>query len=430
MDNQTLWANYAEGIAKAAGLPSNPSNMVLTGTSLVANLADKSTMLPSIPTVEEALYQIYTMGDTLAYDKFVYDSANGSFFSNYATYIDNLTPKGAKPPTPSQTAQIKGLQLTLETAAKKLATDQASAFTAWDMNAKMFPGKYPAFTDFLNGTPWGSTLNTDQNAMSAANSALSTIYTTVYGQGYVAIQNAKAIVDGVRSSLTGPSSSSAATMQVQATSGKLVVPTYNPGNLNQLSTWVDGIITAHAPQPASAQAISINGKTGSGSAAFAKSSYYNHTDFSTGFWFFRAGGSVTTSGSSSTVNTSSSSFDVTFGFDGIQMVDITRGPWFDSSLMYDYPGKGLSSPTQLIVGMYPQIELKMDAASYASAQSAYNSSAGFGAGFWWVSASTQHSTSNANFNAKWDSSSNSVTISPSGVEPVVLGMMMNENKAG
>lgn len=429
MNNETLWANYAQCIAQGAGLGAAPSNLVLTGTSRVANLAVGSTSLPTIPTVDEALFQIYTMGDTLAFEKFVYDSSNESFFSNYATYIDNLTPQNAKPPSPTDTAKIKGIKAKLNAAQATTTADMAKAFAAWKTDGEMFPGKYPTFSAFLAGTPWGSTINTDQNAESAQNSALSTIMTSVYGSDYVAIQNAKAIVDGVRSSLTLPTASTSASMVVQATSGKLVVPTYNSSALNNLGSWVDGMIAAHTPQPASAQAISVNGATGGGSAAFASSSYYNHTDFSSGFWFFRAGGSVTNSGSASTVDTTSSSFDVTFGFDGIKIVDITRGPWYDSSLMYDYPGKGLSSPTQLIVGMYPQIEMKMDAASYASAQSAYNSSSGFGAGIWWASASSQHNQSGANFNATWNNSSNSVTIAPAGVQPVVLGMMVTPNVA-
>lgn len=429
MNNQTLWANYAAGIAKAAGLGAAPDNLILTGTSEVANLAEKSTMLPSVPTVDQALFQIYSLGDTLVHDKFVYDSAESSFFNNYATYIDNLTPKGAQPPSPTDTAIIKGIKVKLEAANTTWTNDFTKAAAAWKTQSALLPDRYPTFQEFLNDTPWGQTINTDQNAVTAQNSALSTIMTKVYGQDYVAIQNAKTVVEAVRAAKTGSTVSSTAEMLVQATSGKLVVPTYNPSDLDQFSTWVDGIITAHTPTAPSQQAISFNAATGAGSSAWSNSSYYSHTQFNGGWWFFRSGSSVTHRGSSSTVNTSSSEFSVTFGFDGIQTIDVARGPWFDSSLMYDYPGQELSSPTQLIVGMYPQIELKMDTESYASAKSAYNSSAGFGVGCWWVSSSTQKSSSSANFSAKWDSSSNSLTISPIGVQPVILGMIVNENRA-
>jgi hypothetical protein len=430
MTNEQMWAIYAQGIAQAAGLPSSPPNFILTGTSLVANLATNSVALPktAVPTTAQALFQIYGLANTEAALQGIYTPSQLNFFSQYATYIDNLIPEGSQlAPTPTQSAQIQILQVNISTANAQLAADYTSASTAWTTQGVLFPGKYPSFQSFLSQTSWGLTINNDNNTLGGYNSALSTLLTTVYGHDYVAIQQAKNTVDNIRTAMLGPAVIGPQTMLVTADAGNLVVPTYNPSSLQAFSSWVDSTIGQHGQ----ATPIKVNFNQAAGEYDFTKSTYFSHTDFSTNYFFFSVGGSSTTSRTQVNINTSSSAFSLEFQFDSITQVSLTKGPWYDSSLMSKFPNpNNLSVPTSLIVAMYPKITMKMDAASYASAFSSYNSASGFGFGSFWVSASHSTSSSNLSMSATWDSSSNSVTIESSSINPVIVGMQLAQVGVG
>jgi hypothetical protein len=435
LTNEQMWAIYAEGIAQAAGLPASPPNFILTGTSLIADLATASKALPpaAVPTVQEALFQVYNLANTELALQGIYSPSQHLFFNDYATYVDNLIPAGSQQsPTPTQQAQIQLLTGQLTTAEAQFNTDQLSAFAAWTAQAQMFPGKYPSFQSYLNGTSWGATLNNDSNAILGINSSLTNLYITIYGQDYVAIQANKAVVDGVRGAMQLGQASGPSDMLVQATSGTLVVPTYNPSDLNLFSSWVDSTIGQHGN--AGQKPITINFGQSAAQYDFSKSQYFSQTNWSTNFFFFSASGGSTQSGSQVNVDFNSSSFSLEFQFDSITQVGLTRGPWYDSSLIlppYSYSNpNNLSTPTNLIIGMYPQVTMTMDAASYAAAYSAYNSASGFGFGAFWVSASHSQSNSTQSMSATWNSSNHSVVISSTSINPIILGMEVAAVPAG
>lgn len=349
----------------------------------------------------------------------IYHPSQALFFNDYATYIDNLVPQNATTPTPTQQAKIKMIKDSLTTAQTTLNNDFASASSAWTQQNTYFPGKYPTFQSFLNQTIWGATINTDQNNVAGFNSQLSTLYSSIYGDDYVAIQQNKATVDGVRSAMVGSTVTSPADMAVAAESGTLIVPTYNPSSLSTFSSWVDSTISAHG----SARPISIAFSARSGHFDFSQSTYFSHTNWNVDLFFFSLSGSSTTSRQQVNIDTDSSSFGLEIQFDAITEVQLSRGPWYDSSLMYDFQNNGsLATPTILYVGMYPKIILKMDQSSYNSAYSAYTSSSGFGVGCFWGSAGTQTDKSTAQMVANWDSSTQSVTIESQSIQPVIVGM--------
>lgn len=427
LTNEQLWAIYAQGIAQAAGLPASPSNFILTGTSMIADLATASKALPpgAVPTVQEALFQVYNLANTELALQGIYSPSQHLFFNDYATYVDNLIPAGSqKAPTPTQAAQIQLLQGQLTTAENQFTTDQTNAYAAYNAQGNMFPGKYPTFQSYLNQTSWGATLNNDSNAILGLNSQLTNLFITIYGQDYVAIQANKAVVDGVRSAMQGAVSTGPSDMLVQATSGSLVVPTYNPSDLNTFSSWVDQTIGQHGN--VGQNPITIDFTQAAAQYDFSKSQYFSQTNWNANFFFFSASGGSTQSGTQVNVDYNNSAFSLEFQFDSITQVGLTRGPWYDSSLIlapYAYPNpNNLSTPTNLIIGMYPQVKMTMDAASYASAYSAYNSASGFGFGSFWVSASHSQSSSTQSMSATWDSNSNSVTIQSSSINPIILGM--------
>lgn len=424
LDTQDLWSIYAKGIATAAGFPDSPGNFILTGSSMIANLATGSSGLTSQPTTEEALFQVYNLANTEAHLSGIYDASQSRFFNDYATYIDNLIPKGAHTPTPTQSAKIRMLQGQSKAANKKYSDDQTSASKAWDADAKLYPNKYPTFQSFLNQTSWGGTLNTDNNNVVGINSQLSNIMTDVYGQDYVAIQANKSVVDSVRSSVMGASVNGPSMMKVSAASGELIVPTYNPSSLQTFSSFVDSAIEQHG----SAQPISTTFTEQSERFDFSLSSYFSHTGWGVNLFFFSVGGSSTTTKTAVNINTSSSDFALTIEFDAVTQVSLARGPWYDSSLMYDYENPGsLATPTNLIVAMYPKIILKMDESSYNDAFSAFSTSNGFGIGAFWV-VGGGHSSSSLDLamHSDWDESSRTVTIASESIEPIIVAMQVDQ----
>lgn len=424
LDNQDMFAIYIAGMSKACGLPVNAPNLILAGNTRPANLAYNAKSLTSPPSLQQALAQVYNLADTELFPQGIYDQTTNSFFNDYATYIDNLVPKGSqKAPTPTQQGQINLIKGNLSTATTQFNTDQGSAFTAYQQAMTMYPGQYPSFQNYLSQTAWGATLNTDANLMNGYNSQLNNIYSAVYGQDYVAIQLAKTTVDSVRQAKLGAFAQSPTVMSIAVASGIQVVPNYVPGDLSQFSNWVDQTVAQHGNS--GEQAITIGFSGTSSMYDFSKSSYFRQTNWGSSFWFWSAGGSSTQSSSQVNVDTASSSFNQRMAFDAVTTVSLEPGPWYDSSLMYDYPNQaGLVRPTALLIAMYPSITVTMDAASYAAAQSAYNSSSGFGVGAFWASAGSQTSTSSVNMNAAWNASSSSVTMSSQSTTPVVVGLLV------
>jgi hypothetical protein len=262
MTNQQMWAIYAQGIAQAAGLPNVTDGFILTGNSLVANLASSSKLLPSVPTTSDALYQVYTLTNTELPLQGIYNPTTSQFFNDYATYIDNLIPVGStKGPNPTQAAQLKGLRINLNNATNQLNADYTTAVTAWTTQGTMFPGKYPTFQSFLNQSTWGATITTDNAAISGANSQINNMLTAVYGQDYVAIALAKQTVDGVRAAQQGASVTGPSDMLTTSASGILIVPTYNPSSLTTFSAWVDGVISNHGNAGSQGKNITFNNST-------------------------------------------------------------------------------------------------------------------------------------------------------------------------
>ena len=208
MDKKTSKAIYANDFANAAKLKANWNNQVQNGLSPAANSAKGPTSLPSAPTEGDVLYQLSTIGVAMTSDKFAQGTANESVFSNYATYVDNWFPKSAATMPPMHTARIKSIQVKLATAQNTHETNLKKAVAGWKSANETFLGKFLNFSEFLSGTSWGDKINADNNAVSDQTTALNSLMTTVYGPEYIAIQNAKAIVDGVRSSLNGSSTSS------------------------------------------------------------------------------------------------------------------------------------------------------------------------------------------------------------------------------
>lgn len=428
LSNEDLWSLYATGVAQAAGFATVPAGFVLCGTSLIADLAVASKALPvtSVPTMQEALFQVYNLANTELTMQGIYSPTQNSFFSDYATYIDGLVPAGSqKAPTETQAAQMRLFQSELTDANNQYNTDLNAASAAWNQTGNASQAQYPTFESFLNGTNWGAMLTKDTLNATKINTQIQTLLNTIYGTDYRAIQANKAIVDNVRNAMQGSASTGPYDMLVQATSGNLIVPAYSPSDLNIFSAWVDSIIQEHASSGNLNAPATINFAPYLAKSSLISSTYFQQTNWANND-FFSSAGAGSSFGFPISVNTGDPGFLLQFQFDDITQVSLSRGPWFDPVLTtspYAYPNAGnLSTPVNLIIGMYPKVRMTLDAASYASAYSAYNSASGFGFGAFWVSASHAAAAGTQAMTASWDNIGNSVLIESASVNPIILAM--------
>jgi hypothetical protein len=430
ISNEQLWAVYAAGIAQAAGFATVPDGFILCGTSLIANLAVASKALPAlaVPNMQEALFQVYNLADTALALQGIYAPTQHSFFSDYAAYIDNLVPAGSqKAPTETQAGQLRIFQSELTDANNQYNTDLNAASAAWNQTGNAGQGQYQSFESFLNGTNWGAMLNTDNTNAAKISTQIQTLLTTIYGLDYLAIQTDKTVVDTVRSAMQGSVGTAPYNMLVQATSGNLVVPAYSPSDLTIFSAWVDNIIIQHNNMNRTGTPpLKINFNQATAKNSNLNSPYLKQTNWDINNFFFTAQNGNAVLSSQVNINTAAPGFFLEFQFDDVTQVSVTRGPWYNAALTalpYTYPNAGnLSTPVSLIIGMYPQIKMTLDVASYASAFSAYNTAGGFGFGSFWVSASHKQGAATQSMTAIWDNTANAVTIQSQSVNPIILAM--------
>ena len=419
---------YAAGIATAAGFAAVPPGFVLCGTSLIADLAVASKALPAaaIPNMQEALFQVYNLANTAVTLQGIYSPTQHYFFSDYASYIDNLVPSGSqKAPTETQAGQLRILQSQLTDANDQYNTDLNAAYAAWNQTGSPGQGEFSTFESFLNGTNWGTMLDADNSRSAKISSQIQPLLTTIYGMDYLAIQTDKSVVDNVRSAMQGGVSTGPYDMLVQATSGNLIVPAYSSSDLNIFSAWVDSIIQQHNNQTG-IPPVKINFNPNSAKGSLITSPNFTQTNWDVNNFFFTALNGNAASGSQVNINTDDPGFSLQFRFDDITQVSLTRGPWYNAALTsspYVYPNpNNLSTPINLIIGMYPQVKMSLDAASYATAYSAYNSASGFGFGSFWVSASHTQNSSTQAMTASWDNVGNTVSVESSSINPIILAM--------
>ena len=433
LTNEDLWGHYATAIANAAGLP-NANDVVLMGTAVPANFnTHYKPKNGTKPSPAQAGYQLFNLADTMADETAVYGATNQSFFHDYATYLDNLTPPGSHTPTSTELATIAKQRQVLNKATTKWQASVQTAFAAYQKDVEMFgKNQWPDFSAWLVASPGGQPVHAAESIVSGASTTLSTTMTKVYGKSYQAIASARQACDAVRKAMLGGAASGPTEMEVEDGLGaKRIVPSYGIGSLKVYSAWVKQTLTNPPAKPA----VSASFNAASGHANMTSSSYYNHTDWHAGFWFISAGGSSTQQGSQLNVDTGDSSFGITFDFDGVQEIpNIAPGPWYDSSLMFDWTapisGQTLSTPNSIICVIKPKITLTLDAASYARAQAAYSQTKSLHVGGWFASVNHQSGSSSASMNAAWDSTHNTITLTQANNQPVMVGMRMTPVVAG
>lgn len=419
LTSQDLWAMYVQGIISAQGVPpSIGSNFILMGTTTVANLYTTGVGLGTNPTTQQALEQIFDLGDALLNPTGVYTPTAHSMFSDYATYIDNLEPQGGQL-SPSVQAALVQDQAAVTKATNQYHTDLKAAFADYGTQGQMFPGRWAKFQDFVNTASWGPTLGNDQSAVDGANAQLSTDMTNAYGQNYAAIANAKSLVDQVRRDLVASAPTTPAEMLTSTDSGPYVRPSYVPSSLAAFSDWANSnaVGPAHKMPPS----VNISLQQGAATYDFSQSSYFSNTSWNEDFFFFSVGGSSSDSRQALNIDTASSAFKVVITMQGITTVGINRGPWYDSSLMYAFGNpKSLAvpfGPNALVIGMMPTITVYFDANSFQLAQSKCQSSGSINVGPFTASSGS----SSSSLNASWDSTNNSLTINQNQVQPIILG---------
>ena len=432
LTTKDLWAQYVNGMQSAQGMP-GADNLVITGSAMPANLNTEFKIPKGKKTKKaEAAFQVFSLADPLASNQGLYKPSDQNFFSDYATYIDNLNPKGAKDPTDEQKKKMASDKTALEDATKAYSSDLTSAVSDFEKQSKIFPDKWSSFSEWLVSSPSSSVLQNDQTKIAGASTTLTTLMNSIYGKDYVAIDANRKIVDQVRADLTAKSPQSAAEMEVMdGLKNKYVKPAYTIGDLGVYSKWVENALKRTKP------VARYDFSETAGQYDFSKSTYFSRQEWSEDYFFYSRSGVSVTSRTEVKMDTSSSALS---GY--LQFMDITQvggilpGPWYDSSLMYEWGEgatgvTGFSTPYQLTIAVKPEIHLQLSSANYASALSAFEKEGSFGVGAFWVyKDSSRYSETDVKMQAEWNSASNSITIKQDGDQPVIIAMGMKEVKKG
>lgn len=90
-----FWTAYMQALKATDRLPKGIdfASFLLFATAKPANVTVNSRLVEPQPSIEEAQFQLYNLGDVPVVKKHFYAPVLGSFFSMYATYIDGLVPK-------------------------------------------------------------------------------------------------------------------------------------------------------------------------------------------------------------------------------------------------------------------------------------------------------------------------------------------------
>ena len=436
--DQFLWAHYKSAICKAAGLKdSSDENYTSLGHSLFANLAAFSKALPpmAVPTITEALAQVYLLADTLITPNEIYTPALNRFFSQYATYIDCLIPeKHGQGPTPGQEAEIRLLQSAIKEANDKYNHDFNEALASWHLQGQEFPNKYPYFQNFIDETFWGEKLINENSIILGLNSQINNLLSEIFGKDFEAIMVNKQIVDTVRTSMQGFFIANTYTMQVSTDAGNAIKPTYTPSNLVTFSEWVDATIRNHylADRQKNKKPISFFLPKKNKPTEYANKNIDKPTGSIDAFFYtgkrtaFRSkSNSQFQSGQLININTEHEDFSAQFQYEAITNVQLTPGLWYDSSLMYNFQNPNhLSKAISLTIAMYPDVNLTLDSKSFYEFIRAYHSKAGFGVGPYWASATHKSSKSSPQMEVTWNENLNMVQMKSSSPIPLIIGMEM------
>lgn len=429
------WLAQAAAIRSAVNLPPT-ADIALMGTATIANLAVGSATLATPPTVGQAGYQVFQMADTLVTDSLIYNATDYSFFHAYALYLDSLNPQGAQNPSATDTAQLKYYRGLVETGLTAYEQTLTTAFTAWKQAEALTPGAYPDFTNYLSATQWGAKIANISTGIEGNNALITAIMTKVYGTNYAVIDKMRVIVDKVRKSLTGNLSSWPSSMQVQATSGQLVVPNFcafDPvpktpvvaANYANFAKWVDTAVLQHVSgQPKHTIPLAPNLRSRARAVIDNAVPFFGTTpNAHVTAMAFRAPKPVAIRQSLAlNVHTTVS----TFGYDAMRLIPLTRGDWYDKTLMHDFKNPDRRKlPIGLIIAMYPGISVTMDNAALKSVMNAYNSSAGVIIGSLQARAGATAASGNTDF-ANLKVQGNTVSISSDAPEPVIIGLHLGD----
>jgi hypothetical protein len=100
LSTQDLWAMYVQGIISAQGIPpTSANNFILLGTTTVANLYTGGVGLGTNPTTQQALAQIYELGDQMLNPQGVY-SPRGIASSRTMLPTSTTSPRRERSPAP------------------------------------------------------------------------------------------------------------------------------------------------------------------------------------------------------------------------------------------------------------------------------------------------------------------------------------------
>jgi hypothetical protein len=437
-----MWAMYLDGLNRGSGLPS-PQGLMLAGTSLPAQLNTETVSVPPI-SPEQALFQIFSLGDNLPEWKSETSGNTGLFytrsvvdlFNQYAAFLNSIKLQGD--PDPAVQALVRARRAELDAALTRYTETFTKAFDAFQ---KTPPGMYKDWEDFLKRTPYGGILAQENAAVQNAQTALDQALRQAFGAQAEQLALAMNQVRAVQSQMaTGQGS---LIMQVKNDVNKAFpVPSFLPSLLGQgggagYSAWLDqAILAAAQKQPPEVQIAIRQGSSqfDMSQMTFAfggKVSYFP-------FVWFEASGSYT----EVKVDTASSEFSIEITMQSVTQVTLQPGQWYMGSMVANFtqPGDFLAdSPfaqkpiwgpgglfntqlTGIVVAFRPGVRASFDRDSYQRLRQDWTASGSLRVGVGPFFLGVGGGASGSKEDIVWDDAAYTISFTDKTLVPKIIGV--------
>jgi hypothetical protein len=444
VDTADLWKKWM-GALQAATFP----NGISDGQQFSAG---STTLNVDLGNADPAIINayVYGIGNVVPAASPAYSPVSG-LLSAYATFLDWVD-LGAMV-NPNLASQVNQVTAQLNSAQTSFNSVSTAAYTAY----AAYKNVNPAAPDFQTWAQqsYPSFLNAN-NALIGASSAYDEIMIKAYGPGYQVVQSArmKVGINGAQSMLSANSFNMAVKVGSVAPAGSqpVVIGGTNPAPAQSLiSTFAPAYsLQAFSQKYSEWQQASVAGSNNAGGVITVNSASqtydYDHFGWSAGLSasffgdFFSIFGSGSASGQTTSINTTSSDFELSVSFTGLGTFLVQPGLWWDGGALVATYASRLKSgapdffsnngalarvPTQIVVGFEPTVKLKMSASDYSNVKSSWQAqtTASIGIGPFRIGSATV-STNGAKQNIKWDDAGATVTFGPvASTLPILLAVV-------
>jgi|HubBroStandDraft_3_1064219.scaffolds.fasta_scaffold07399_4 hypothetical protein len=443
-----MWAMYIQGLSQASGL-ANPSQLMLAGTSMPAQLNTETLSSPPV-SKEEALWQIYSLANVMpawgtaeeagktSNVGLFYARSESTYFSQYSSFIRSIKLRGN--PDPAYAAAVRIAQAEYDQASEEWQKTYNGAFAAFQAAPT---GMYPTWDDFLKKTPWGKRLQQADAKMDAAQMKLDQAMRAAYGPQFDQLALAIGLVRDVQKQLADGKGQ--LVMEVENDAGKFPVAQFSPSLLGLgggagFSAWLDQAIAAVAGGLPPEVKITVDqgaGRYSYSQLTFAANGNVRYFPF---VWF-EANGKYT----EVAIDTAASEFGIEISVQSVTQVSITPGQWYMGDFVRNFSqpddflagspfhDKAIWGPnglfnTQvngLVVAYRPSVTARFNAESYQRLKQDWSASASLRIGVGPFYLGIGGGASGSKDDIHWDDQAHSFSFTDKTLIPKIIGLLVN-----